>query len=154
MSSAPVLYTIGHSNHAIEAFVGLLTGHHIGTVVDVRSWPASRRLPHFNRAPLHESLKAAGIIYLWFGKELGGKGDKNADAPEFRARIAELSSLAAKGRTAMLCAEEDPMRCHRKKLLGPPLGAEGLELMHIRGDGSLVADEALNDGQFSLFNEN
>lgn len=142
------LYTIGHSNHAIEAFVGLLKAHEIKTVADVRSWPASRRLPHFNRAPLQQSLTVAGIRYLWFGKELGGKGDGDTSRPGFQSRIRELAELAGGGRTTIMCAEEDPMRCHRKHLLGAPLTAEGVEILHIRGDGSVFEDEA---AQLSLF---
>ncbi len=68
MSTAPILHSIGHSNHPIETFIGLLISHQIETVIDVRSWPSSRRLPHFNREPLRNSLEAAGITYLWFGK--------------------------------------------------------------------------------------
>ena len=156
MSSTPFLHTIGHSNHAIETFIGLLHAHQIGTAVDVRSWPASRRLPHFNRVPLHDSMQVADISYLWFGKELGGKGDGNEDAPEFRGRIRELSELAESGRVAIMCAEEDPLRCHRTHLLAKPLAAKGIALMHIRGDGSLIADTQLapdRDAQFSLFAE-
>ena len=151
MSTAPILHTIGHSNHPIETFMGLLKTHQIETVIDVRSWPASRRLPHFNRDSLQVSLQAAGIAYHWFGKELGGKTDRNENAPEFRSRIRDVSALAAGSHAAIMCAEEDPLRCHRRILLGKPLVAEGLALIHIRGDGSLVADEALKDGQLSLF---
>ena len=156
MSAVRILRTIGHSNHAIEKFMRLLKEQEIETLVDVRSWPASRRLPHFNRAPLQESLKAAGIGYLWFGKELGGKEGGDTAAPAFRARIRELAVLAENAQTAIMCAEEDPLRCHRKHLLGRPLAARGIELVHIRGDGNTVADAALapdKDAQLSLFAE-
>ncbi len=156
MSNAPILHTIGHSNHAIETFTGLLNTHQIETVIDVRSLPASRRLPHFIRAPLHESLQAAGISYLWFGKELGGKGDRNAEAAAFRARIGELTALAINSGAAIMCAEENPLSCHRTQLLGKPLAAAGIALMHIRGDGSLIADTELapkRGAQLSLFSE-
>jgi uncharacterized protein (DUF488 family) len=151
MSTAPILHSIGHSNHPIETFIGLLISHQIETVIDVRSWPSSRRLPHFNREPLRNSLEAAGITYLWFGKELGGKTDRNKNSDGFRARIRELSALAETTRPAIMCAEENPLSCHRTQLLGQPLIAAGVALLHIRGDGSLVADEALKDGQLSLF---
>ena len=113
-------------------------------------------MPHFSRAALQQSLTAADIGYLWFGKALGGKGDGDTTAPAFRTRIGELTALAESAPTAIMCAEEDPMRCHRKHLLARPLTEQGIELVHIRGDGSLVADDALTAGkaaQFSLFTD-
>ncbi len=154
MSAVRILHTIGHSNHSLDKFLDLLAAHEISTLVDVRSWPSSRRLPHFNRAALEEAVTAADIAYLWFGKELGGKNDGDTAAPAFRARIDELAELAARGRTAMMCAEEDPLRCHRKHLLAAPLTLLGVELVHIRGDGHLDSDAALNANeaaQLSLF---
>lgn len=151
-----MLHTIGHSNHDIERFVGLLMAQQIETVIDVRSWPASRRLPHFNRAPLHDAITAAGMTYLWFGKELGGKSGRDESAPSFRARIGEVAALAESGQTAIMCAEENPLNCHRTLLLAKPLAAKSVALMHIRGDGSVIADDVLapeRDAQFSLFTE-
>ncbi len=150
MSAATTLFTISHSNHAIEAFIELLKAYEIGTLVDVRSWPSSRRLPHFNRTALEQSLAEAGIGYLWFGKELGGKGDGDSSRPAFQSRIRELAALTGSVRVAMMCAEKDPMRCHRKHLLGAPLTAEGVEILHIRGDGSVFEDKA---AQLSLFGD-
>jgi len=89
-----MLYTIGHSNHSPEKFLDLLKEHDIRTLVDVRSWPSSRRLPHFNRPALEQSVAGAGIRYLWFGKELGGKGDGDTSAPVFQSHIDELARLA------------------------------------------------------------
>jgi len=146
MSGARSLRTIGHSNHSLEKFLGLLATHDIATLIDVRSWPSSRRLPHFNRAVLQESLATAGINYLWFGKELGGKGDGNTVAPAFRARIEELAKVATREQAAIMCAEENPLHCHRKNLLGEPLSDIGIDMLHIRGDGSLAADDTLNAG--------
>lgn len=154
MSGARILHTIGHSNHPLDKFLGLLAAHEISTLIDVRSWPSSRRLPHFNRAALEQSVTAVGIGYLWFGKELGGKNDGDTAAPAFRSRLGELAELAEHGPIAMMCAEEDPLRCHRKHLLAVPLTLLGVELVHIRGDGGLVADAALNAdeaAQLSLF---
>lgn len=155
MRIARNLYTIGHSNHGIEIFLGLLKAHRIETLIDVRSWPASRRLPHFNRAALQESLTAAGIRYLWFGKELGGKSDwvEAAASPAFRTRIGELAELAEGIGVVLMCAEEDPTRCHRRNFLAEPLAAQGVALNHIRRDGNVIADAALNDEQLSLFTE-
>ncbi|MDA0228948.1 MAG: DUF488 domain-containing protein [Proteobacteria bacterium] len=154
MSGERILHTIGHSNHSLDKFLSLLAAHEISILIDVRSWPSSRRLPHFNRAELQESATAAGLGYLWFGKELGGKNDGDTAAPAFRTRIGELAELAEREQIAMMCAEEDPSRCHRKQLLGRPLTELGVEIVHIRGDGRLVSDAALNaasTAQFSLF---
>ena len=156
MSGQRILRTIGHSNHSLDKFLHLLTAHDISTLVDVRSWPSSRRLPYFNRAALEQSLAPAGIGYLWYGKALGGKNDGGTTAPSFFAHIRELAALSEHEQAAIMCAEEDPMHCHRKHLLGKPLTENGVELLHIRGDGSLIADAALNAGeqaQFSLFDD-
>jgi uncharacterized protein (DUF488 family) len=153
MHNSRTLHTIGHSNHAIEAFINLFITHNIETVIDVRSWPRSRRLPHFNRAALEQSLRAANINYLWFGKELGGKAGGNENPEAFHARIGEVAQTQ---QAAIMCAEEDPLRCHRKLLLAKPLIAEGVELLHIRGVGSVITDEALSadkDAQLSPFAE-
>jgi len=91
MSGARILHTIGHSNHSLDKFLGLLTAHKISTLIDVRSWPSSRRLPHFNRAALEQYVTPAGMRYLWFGKELGSKNDGDTAAPTFRSRIGELA---------------------------------------------------------------
>ena len=154
MSGERILHTIGHSNHPLEKFLSLLTAHEISTLVDVRSWPASHRLPHFNRTALQISVTKAGISYLWFGKDLGGKNDGDTAGRAFRSRIGELAELAKHGPAAMMCAEEDPLRCHRKHLLAAPLTLLGIELVHIRGDGRLVWDTELNAdvaAQLSLF---
>lgn len=143
-----MLYTIGHSNHSPGKFFELLHRYEIVTLVDVRFWPSSRRLPHFNRAELEQSLAASGMRYLWFGKELGGKSDGNTARSVFQNRIHELAALAKSGTVVIMCAEEDYSRCHRKHLLSKPLIAAGLEIMHIRGDGRLSDDQG---AQLSLF---
>src|SRR5205823_3205813 len=68
-----VIYTVGHSNHALENFLGLLTTHRIGLLVDTRSQPYSKYTPHFNGDPLAAACKAGGIDYSFLGKELGGR---------------------------------------------------------------------------------
>lgn len=157
MSGARSLKTIGHSNHSLEKFLELLAAHDITKLIDVRSWPSSRHFPYFNRTELQEALAAGGINYLWFGKELGGKGDGNTAAPAFRAHIRKLAKVTEREQAAVMCAEEDPLHCHRKHLLGEPLSDIGIELLHIRGDGSCVADDTLNAGQsaqLALFSDN
>jgi uncharacterized protein (DUF488 family) len=138
------VYTIGHSRHAAAPFVRLLGQHGIAVLADVRSVPASRFSPHFKKAALDELVRAAGIEYVFLGKELGGRPAGGtldyalrAEAPDFRAGIDRLLVLAGRARTAILCAEEDPTRCHRRLLVTPALLARGAAVEHIRGDGRI-----------------
>ncbi len=141
------LYTIGHSNHSISKLIELLHQHQIDIVVDVRRYPTSRHNPQFNKPGLAKELKRNGIDYRFMGDRLGGKDDLEEvkARPEFAKGIEELTALAAQGeRITILCAEEDPHRCHRHWLLEPALEAKGVKLVHIRGDGQL-------DKQLKLF---
>jgi uncharacterized protein (DUF488 family) len=167
------IYTIGHSNHPLERFLALLETHRIALVADVRSYPGSRWVPHFAAKRLRVALAAAGIDYLWLGQALGGKRDdpalltpdgrpdyaKIAALPDFSGGIAQLEALLLEQRVAMLCAEEDPARCHRKHLVGDALARRGVAVLHIRKNGELIADSELaakpkaepTDPQLALF---
>lgn len=143
------LYTIGHSTRALEELIGALQAHSIKTLVDIRSLPMSRRLPHFNREALEKTLPEAGIRYLWM-KELGGRRKKSltdspnialrndsfrnyADymlAPEFEHAVTELIQVAEHSRTAYMCAERVYFRCHRM-MVSDWLVAHGHEVLHI-----------------------
>jgi uncharacterized protein (DUF488 family) len=135
------IYTIGHSNHPAERFTALLQRHGIGLLADVRSAPASRFAPQFNRAALDARLATAGIAYRWLGRALGGK--PRAAEPVFAAGIAELVALAATTPTAIMCAERDPLMCHRTHLVTPALLDRGATITHILADGTLLAHDAL-----------
>src|SRR5919201_5780422 len=116
------LYTIGHSNHALDTFIGLLEAHAIQVLVDVRSQPYSAYTPHSESRQLKTAVTAREIRYLFLGKELGGRpnGDEFYDAdgyvrydlvaesPLFRAGLARLEQGIGKYRVAAMCAEEDP----------------------------------------------
>jgi uncharacterized protein (DUF488 family) len=144
-----MIFTIGHGRHPADHFADLLLAHRITLLADVRSHPVSRWAPQFNRAALTQSLLAHGITYTFLGRELGGrpKGeafyrpdgtldpDRRAAAPEFQDGIAQLLELARAHRTVVLCAEEDPTRCHRSTLIAPALRHVGVEVTHLRGDG-------------------
>jgi uncharacterized protein (DUF488 family) len=147
------LYTIGHSTRTFEDFAATLQAHSIQTLVDIRAFPMSRRLPHFNRESLEKSLPAAGISYVWM-KSLGGYRKKTReDSPniglrnasfrnyadhmltaEFESAIAELIALAENSPTAYMCSERVYFRCHRM-LVSDWLVAHGHEVMHIDGTG-------------------
>ncbi len=151
-----VVMSVGHSNVACEKFIDLLRTHHVEVVADVRTAPRSRYVPHFDSKPLRESLSEAGIKYVFLGRELGGRpdGDEFYDEEDhvLYGRLAEselfatgdrLLDGAAKFRVAMLCSEEDPLNCHRHLLIGRVLDARGVEVQHIRGDGSVQNEEVL-----------
>lgn len=145
------LFTIGHSNQAAEQFVGLLQRHDIRLLADVRSSPASRFAPQFNRAALVRSLEQAGIKYRWFGQALGGK--PRAAESVFAAGINDLLQVAETQPIAIMCAERDPRMCHRTHLVAPALLKKGATVTHILGDGTLLAHDALQQapGQADLF---
>ena len=148
------LYTIGHSTRSIEDLVRVLHAHEIKTLVDIRAFPASRRLPHFNREALEQSMPAAGIRYVWM-KSLGGyrkksredspnTGLRNASfrnyadymlTPEFEESIETLLRLAEDSPTAYMCAERVWFQCHRM-LVSDWLVAHGHTVLHIDAEGS------------------
>lgn len=145
------LYTIGHSTRGLDELIQALQAHSIQALVDIRSFPMSRRLPHFNRESLEKSLPEAGIRYVWL-KELGGRRRKiRDDSPnialrspsfrnyadymltaEFEQGVAELLDLAVYSPTAYMCAERLYFRCHRM-LVSDWLVAHGHEVLHIDG---------------------
>ena len=153
-ASGASIYTIGHSNHAWPKFLDLLVQNRIALVVDTRGQPFSRFNPQFNRERLKESLASGEIDYLWLGDRLSGRPQdaalmgpdskpdwaRVASAPEFVEGIAQVAALTEKP-VAVLCAEEDPRRCHRRFLLTPPLMGQGLTVLHIRGDGRIEPEE-------------
>jgi uncharacterized protein (DUF488 family) len=143
-----LVYTLGHSTLPLEAFLAVVDGAGIATVADVRRFPASRRHPHFARAPLGQALTRAGIAYEWLAG-LGGRRRSRPDSPhvawrsagfrayadhmesaEFQADLARLLALARSGPTAVLCAEAVPWRCHRQ-LIADALVARGIEVQHL-----------------------
>ena len=165
-----VLYTIGHSTRSESELIEALQAHSIQTLVDIRSFPMSRRLPQFNRESLEKSLPAAGIRYVWM-KALGGRRSKIREdspnialrndsfrnyadymlTPEFEKGVAELIALAEQSRTAYMCAERVYFHCHRM-LVSDWLVAHGHEVLHIDGTGPVkphkMMDEArLIDGE-------
>ena len=143
------IYTIGHSTRTIKEFIALLTAHRVEILVDIRSFPMSRRLPHFNRENMERSLTNDGIEYLWM-KDLGGRRKRELkDSPntalrnesfrnyadymltlQFQSAIDKLLQLAAGKRVAIMCAEALYFRCHRM-LVSDFLAAHGHEVLHI-----------------------
>lgn len=166
----PVLYTIGHSTRSIEDLIAALKAHQIQTLVDIRAFPMSRRLPQFNHESLEQTLPASGIRYVSM-KALGGYRKKIVEesphialrnqsfrnyadymlTPEFEQAISELLDLAGISRTAYMCAERLYFRCHRM-LVSDWLVAHGHEVLHIDAEGPvkphvLMAEARMVDGR-------
>lgn len=146
------IYTIGHSNVAVEQLVAALRAHGITLVVDTRTSPYSRYVPWANREPLAAALAKADIGYHFAGAELGGKPtdptlrtpegapdyDKIAQSAPYRRGLEELIALASRERVALLCSEADPFECHRERLIGRSLRGLGHTVKHVQSDGTLV----------------
>jgi uncharacterized protein (DUF488 family) len=151
-------FTIGHSNHKVEDFLELLRAYDIEVLVDTRSSPFSKFSPHFTQDNLKLALQEAGRKYLFLGRELGGKPKdamyydedgyvlywKIAESNQFRQGIERLKNGISKYRVALLCSEEDPLHCHRRLLVGRVLLKSGINVVHIRGNGSAQAEAELD----------
>ena len=149
------VYTIGHSNHTLEVFLGLLKSHEIEVLIDTRSAPFSRYSPHFNRDSIKAAAQEAGIRYGFYGRHLGGRPDDEDYYDEdgrvvysqiarsflFTEGIERLMEGIQRFRTAIFCSEENPSICHRRLLVGRVLFEQGVAVHHIRGTG-LVEEEA------------
>ncbi len=143
--------TIGHSNHSIEKFIGLLHQHDVEVLVDARSQPFSRFSPHFSRKPLERAVTDASMVYMFMGDALGGRPkaqelydangkvlyDKVEEQEFYRAGIARLVDTIRQRRVCVLCCEEDPSQCHRRLLVTRTLLHSGVEVLHVRGTGQL-----------------
>lgn len=145
-----MIYTIGHSNHTIERFLDLLAFHQITLLADVRSVPHSRRNPQFNREKLEQSLAERDIGYVFLGEELGARSkDRScyrdgkvvyarlAATHLFREGLRRLKSEASEHRVAIMCAEKEPLDCHRTILVARWLVADGVDVAHIMATGAL-----------------
>lgn len=157
---APSILTIGHSRHPLDRFLELLARHRVEVLADVRSQPVSRFSPHFSRARLASAVEAASIRYLFLGEALGGRpkpracygedGQVDYDLVEqqdfYQRGIEALAGELARARVSIMCAEEDPARCHRRLLVARTLVRRGVEIHHIRGSGALEPEAALPAG--------
>jgi uncharacterized protein (DUF488 family) len=153
------ILTIGHSTHPVERFVGLLRRWRVWVLCDVRRYPGSRRHPQFNADALGAALERAGIGYERLGNELGGRRRPGRDSrnagwrvagfrgyadhmksAEFAAGLERLEALARRHRAAIMCAEGEWRRCHRR-LISDALAARGWRVVHIRPDGRFEEHE-------------
>ncbi len=171
-----LVYTIGHSNLAMDRLLELLRRYEISVVVDVRSTPYSRHNPQFNRETFDQAVQDAGLRYLHEGNHLGGaptdpscyvRVDTGGGAsretrqvdyrlvtekPWFQEAMNALTDLIRTERVVLLCAEENPEGCHRQHLLAPALIGRDVEVLHIRATGDTEAAKLSADQQqLSLF---
>ena len=140
-----MLYSIGHSNHTIEHFVSLLQSAGVKLLADVRSYPKSRFAPQFNREALEQSLPQNGIGYLWLGKELGGMAREKISREDFERGLGRLIAESEKQPAAMMCAERDPLDCHRWLWLTRELTARAIEVRHILANGRIESQHDTED---------
>jgi uncharacterized protein (DUF488 family) len=171
------IFTIGHSTRTLDKLVAALIAHHIQVLVDIRAFPVSRRLPHFNREALEQSLPHHNIQYVWM-KELGGYRKKITEqssnlalrnqsfrnyadymqTAEFEQAMSRLLELAVRSPTAYMCAERVYFHCHRM-LVSDWLVAHGHEVLHIDAEGPprphrLTAEATMVDNQLQYRGNN
>lgn len=145
-----IVYTIGHSTNSLDQLIRTLRRHEISAVGDVRSQPYSRVNPQFNRETLKEALNEAGIAYVFLGRELGARSDdpdcyehgkvsyeRLAKTSLFQQGLERAVKGASEYRLALMCAEKEPLDCHRTILVARHLTERGIEVLHILSDGSV-----------------
>lgn len=158
------IFTIGHSNHSIESFIALLRRHEINAIGDVRSHPYSRFAPQYSREPLKTALADAGITYVFLGKELGARSnnpacykqgkvqyDRLAQEPGFGEGLKRVVQGMERYNIALMCAEKDPLTCHRALLVARKLFEGGVPVSHIHADGSLEPQQAMESRLLALY---
>lgn len=154
MNENPV-FTIGHSTHSIETFVAMLRQQAISVVADVRSAPYSRFAPQFSRQPFSMHLRSIGVKYVFLGRELGARSEdpscyehgrvqygRLAQTPLFRSGIERVVRGVGQFRLALMCAEREPLACHRTLLVARVLRERGLVVRHILAEGRVESHEA------------
>ncbi len=157
------LFSIGHSNIPAERFIGLLRHVGVNAIADVRSTPFSRRFPWFSGKNLAATLAQHGITYLVYGEALGGRprntalfrdgvADYEAMArqPDFQIGLDRLLADAARSRICLMCAEREPLDCHRCLLVARALAERGLAIGHILHDGTIEPHAATEQRLLAL----
>jgi uncharacterized protein (DUF488 family) len=166
LSSKPSgrLFTIGHSNLEMSVLLGILIRHEIHVVCDVRSRPGSFRFPQFNREPLMAQLATAKIIYQFFGDQFGGRPldsryyrpDGLVDyaarrkAPDFEEALDRLLGFLQDKNVVVMCAEEDPLHCHRFLMICPAVVQRGVVPSHLRRGATLETQRDAEDRLLQL----
>jgi uncharacterized protein (DUF488 family) len=158
------IFTIGHSNHDLGDFLAVLVNHGVESLCDVRSRPGSFRFPQFNREPLEAASSFAKVQYQFLGESLGGRPEDprvyrsdglvdyvaRRKSPDFSTGIDRLLELSRAGNLALMCAEEDPLQCHRFLMICPTLIDRGIVPVHIRRGGVLESQRDTEDRLLEL----
>jgi uncharacterized protein (DUF488 family) len=144
------VFSIGHSTQPLERFIALLKQHDITAIADVRSKPYSRMNPQFNREALKKALSENGVAYVFLGLELGARSQDRscylngkvqygrlAQTELFASGMERVREGTKKFRIALMCAEKEPLDCHRTILVSRHLDATGTDVQHIHGDGRI-----------------
>jgi len=165
------VYTIGYGNRDADALWAALREVDVGILIDVRSAPYSRFRPEFSKKPLAEAAQVRGLEYRFLGDRLGARPDdpgcyvdgqvvyeRVAERPAFHHGIDQVAAIAARARIpCLLCAENDPARCHRALLVAPALVEAGLQVVHLLADGTQIDQQTLvrraRTAQLTLFGE-
>jgi uncharacterized protein (DUF488 family) len=157
------LFSIGHSNIPAERFVALLREAGVDTIADVRSTPFSRRFPWFSGKNLAATLAQHGMTFLAYGDALGGRPrdaglyrdgvadyEAMAQQPEFQIGLDRLLADAVRARVCLMCAEREPLDCHRCLLVARSLAERGLTIGHILHDGTVEPHAATEQRLLAL----
>ncbi|AEH44490.1 hypothetical protein Thein_0609 [Thermodesulfatator indicus DSM 15286] len=144
--SKKVVYTLGTSTRSFDEFLRILKKYKIKQVIDVRSFPKSRRFPHFNQEILSKKLAEEGFYYVWLGKELGGfrrEGyEKYMQTEDFAEGLNRLLALIEGDTSVIICAEKFPWRCHRR-FISRKLSEKGIGVIHIIDDSQIWISQKL-----------
>jgi len=163
-SKPGAIFTVGHSSLDLDDFVAILAGRGINIVCDVRSRPGSYRFPQFNRESLEACLAASKIQYEFLGEALGGRPsdprayhsdgivnyEERRKAADFRTGMDRALELCHVSNIALMCAEEDPLQCHRFLMICPALLDRGVTPAHIRRGGELESQREAEDRLLKL----
>ena len=163
-SNSAAVFTIGHSNLELADFLEALVAHRIRTLCDVRSRPGSFRHPQFNREPLEAGLRSANMQYVFLGDSLGGRpADPHVyrdggvvdyvarrKAADFSVGIDRALEYLQTGNVVLMCAEEDPLQCHRFLMICPALIERAITPLHIRKGAALESQREAEDRLLAL----
>ena len=164
MKDQRVLFTIGHSTRELNDFIFLLQENEVEVVADVRSSPYSRHMPHFNRENLKAALKQVDIQYVFLGEELGARRDEAecyvdgvakyeliAQTNLYREGIRRIQNGVTQYRVALMCAEKDPLTCHRTVLIAKSLKQE-FDIQHIVSGTEMISQARLEERMLVQWN--
>jgi hypothetical protein len=163
-ATSTTLFTIGHSNCDLGDFIAILSTYGIQVVGDVRSRPGSFRFPQFNREPLEAGLASVNIQYEFLGESLGGRPSDprvylenglvdyaaRRKSPDFSAGVDRVLEISRSRRAVLMCAEEDPLQCHRFLMICPALLERGTAPLHLRKGGAFESQREAEDRLLAL----